>query len=237
MFTFTKFLMGTMLLMDKAGDDKGGGGNGDDKGKDSKSGDDISSLKAANESLLKRLEALEGKGKQDQGSDDDLLKKAEAERKAKESKGADSKSLESALKFTIAAPEWLKTNLSLLPKDVEGIFSAAAKESYDDEVQKACAIKSGVVQSFFKVQENMDLLTSAQKIVLDDWLKLTKTGREEKAQAIYDSIFEPSFEMLKRLKKAATLSQSGARNSDDAETAYKTKLISGSKKHYLGDKT
>lgn len=190
--------------------------------------------KADYDALLKRLEAIEKPNPQ---PDDDLLKKAEAERKLKESKGADSKSLESALKFTIAAPEWLKTNLSLLPKDVEGIFTAAAKESYDDEVQKASAIKSGVVQSFFKVQENMDLLTSAQKIVLDDWLKLTKTGREEKAQAIYDSIFEPSFEMLKRLKKAATLSQSGARNSDDAETAYKTKLISGSKKHYLGDKT
>ncbi len=191
--------------------------------------------KADYDALLKRFEALEGKGNPPPKTDDDLLKKAEDERKQKESKGADSKSLESALKFTIAAPEWLKTNLSLLPKDVEGIFSAAAKESYDDEVQKASAIKSGVVQSFFKVQENLDLLTSSQKIVLEDWLKLTKTGREEKAQAIYDSIFEPSFEMLKRLKKAATLQQSGARNSDDAETAYKTKLISGSKKHYLGE--
>lgn len=241
---FMKYLMGSMLLMDKAGGEGGGGSGGEgDKGKGDSS-KDIADLRDQNAKLLARLDALEKKGKgkndDDEGDEDDdeedLNSKATKQRQEKEKRSSDSKALESALSFTIASKDWLKTNASLLPKDVEGIFAASEKESYDDAVQKASSIKSAIIQSFFKVQENLDLLTAHQKSILEDWLKLTKNGKEEKAQSMYDSIFEPTFEALKRVKKAAQLNKAGERSGDDAENAYKDKLIKGSRKHYMGEK-
>ncbi len=156
--------------------------------------------------------------------------------KEKDDKGiTDSKALESAIKFNLKADEFVKTNQSLLPKNAADIFKAADKENYSSAIEKDAAIKSGLIQSFFEVQSNLDLLTGSQKIQLDEYLKLTKTGKQERAQAMYDNIFEPTFEMLKRVKKAEALNKGfgGGTGFDDE---YKNKLINGSKKHYLGDK-
>lgn len=226
------------MLMDKAGDGGGGGGGNNTPPPNNapEPNKDLESLKTQNADLLKRLEALEGKGKPDPTKDPDLLKKAEMEREEKERKNSDSKALESALKFNIGAPAWIKENSTLLPKDFEGIFAAAEKENYDSQIQKSLAIKSGLIQSFFKIQENLDLLTGTQKSTLEDWLKLTPNAREEKAQSLFDNIFEPSLNMLKGIKKAQALNRGGERSSDDVESAYKERLMKGSRKHYMGEK-
>ncbi len=230
------FLAGMHLLMDEKKEGEGGGGF------DAKA---FTALQESNRILMEKVEAL-SKGKEPKKveddpnkkvEDDDLASKAKKAQDEKDKKGSDSKALESALKFTMGSAEWLKTNASLLPKDVEGIFAAAEKETYDDAVQKASAVKSGLIQTFFKVQENLDLLTGAQKTALEDWQKLTKNGKEEKAQSVFDSIFEPTFEMLKRIKKAQQVNKSGQREGDDAENAYKNKLMNSGKKHHMGVKT
>lgn len=239
------------FLMDKAGEggSGGGGAGGGTGGEGGKGGEgggqggqgtgDLSkaleAITAQNKALMERLEKLEGKGKG--GDDPDLLKKAELEREEKDKKNADSKALESALKFNLGAPAWMKENASLLPKDFEGIFAAAEKENYESQIQKSQAIKSSLIQSFFKIQENLDLLTSTQKSTLEDWLKLTKNGREEKAQSLFDNIFEPTLNMLKGIKKAQALNKGGERVSDDVESAYKERLMKGSRKHYMGEKS
>jgi hypothetical protein len=231
-----------ILCMDAADDGKGaGGGAGKDDGK-SKGSDDFAALKAANDALMARLEKLE-KGslkkkddEDDQADDEDLSQKAKKQSESKQKESENTKALESAIVFTTTSKEWVKTNASLLPKDVQSIFDVADKETYDNSIQKASAIKSGVVQQFFKVQDNLDLLTNSQKIALEDWLKLTKNGKEEKAQQIFDNIFEPTFEMLKRIKRAEQVNKSGQRSGDDAETAYKQKLMQSSRKHFMGSK-
>jgi len=214
----------------------------DDKNKNddadkNKGGDDqtktIEELRASNAALLSRLEKLEGKGKDDNQDDNDLNEKARLEREAKDKKTNDSKALESALRFSMGAEQWLKTNQGLLPKDVADIFEAANKETYDSAVEKDSAIKAGIIKSFFTVQSNLDLLTPAIKNQLEDYLKLTNTGRQEKARQIYDTIFEPAFEMLKRVKRAEALQKGHGDGSDDS---YKSRLIQGSRKHYLGEK-
>ncbi len=192
---------------------------------------------AENAALKLKLADLEAKLKPaaPPADDPDLLMKAKLQ-KEKDDKGiTDSKALESAIKFNLKADEFVKTNQSLLPKNAADIFKAADKENYSSAIEKDAAIKSGLIQSFFEVQSNLDLLTGSQKIQLDEYLKLTKTGKQERAQAMYDNIFEPTFEMLKRVKKAEALNKGfgGGTGFDDE---YKNKLINGSKKHYLGDK-
>lgn len=235
------------VLMNKAGDGDGGGsgsGNGagtdGDQGKNSnqnqnqnQNSNTVTMSKADHDAIMARLAKLEGKGSGDGGGDQDLLDKARKDREAADKKTGDTKALEDALRFEMGAEAWLKTNQALLPKDVEDVFKAAKSEKYDSAVEKDSAIKAGIIKSFFTVQANLDLLTPGLKNQLEDYLKLTNTGRQEKARHVYDTIFEPAFEMLKRVKKAEALQKGHGDGSDDS---YKTRLMQGSRKHYLGEK-
>ncbi len=230
------------FLMDKAGDSASGG----DAGKE------LSEQKSINAQLIERLNKLEASGgkkkvDKDQDHDDnaddeihdqDLNTKVKKDKDRKDKLDLDSKALESALTFTLGADDFIKTNQSLLPKDIADIFKAADKETYSSKVEKASAIKSGIVQSFFGVQSNLDLLTMAQKSVLEDYLKLTKAVKEQKAQEIYQIIFEPTLESLRRVQKATevALAHKGFSSGSDADKAYKEKMMNLSKKHYLGEK-
>ena len=227
--------------MDKKTDEGGGGsgGSGQGAGQGQGQGDDskkqLDDLRSMNTKLLERLEKLEktqggGAGKDD--DEGDLAQKAKLEREKKEKSQVDSKRLESALKYAIQVKDWAKTNASLLPKTIESILDQAEKEKYDVATEKDSAIKAGIISEFFALQANLDLLTESQKILVEDFAKLTKTSRHEKAHQMYEQIFEPTFEMLKRIKKAEQIGK-GHSNQTDAENAYKEKLMNTSKKHYL----
>lgn len=167
--------------------------------------------------------------------DPDLADKARKDREDKESKGKYEKSLEAALNFNIGSPEFLKSNAGLLPKNVEGIFTQAEKETYDSAIEKANAIKVGVVSEFFAVQDNHDLLTSSQKKEIDEFLKLTKNGKQERVEAVYAMIFEPTLETKRKVEKARQLNN-GSKNQTDVEKQLADRMMKASKKHYLGDK-
>jgi hypothetical protein len=246
-------IFGCMVLMDKAGEGGAGGGGGGTGGAGSggnanggqggnnapDANKEMADLKAANAALLSRLEKLEKGGSAGAGGSggeggdlNDIVKKQKAEA---DKNAGDLKAVESALKFTMSADSFVKDNASLLPKDIADIFKAADKETYANSVEKASTIKAAVIQSFFSVQSNLDLLTPGLKADLEDYLKLTKNGKQEKAEAMYKSVFEPTFEMLRRVKKAEALGK-GHGGGSQTEDAYKTKLMNGSKKHYLGEK-
>lgn len=212
---------------DKKTDDKGGAPQDFSKA--------IEALQTQNAALLARLEKLDAKNAGSDPDDKTLLDKVKLQRDIDDQKSADTKTIESALRFSLKSEEFLKNNASILPKDVADIFATAEKEKYASAVEKDAAIKSGIIQSFFSIQANLDLLTPSQKTGLEDYLKLTKNGKQDKAQATYDAIFEPTFEMLKRVKKAEQLNK-GLGSPTGSEDAYKKKLMSLSKKHYLGEK-
>jgi hypothetical protein len=167
--------------------------------------------------------------------DPSLEEKARLQREELERKTSDSKRLEKAVRFTLAAKEWAKTNASLLPKTIDGILDQAEKENYATAVEKDNAIKVGLISEFFGQQANLDLLTDSQKVVLEDFKKLTKDKKQEQVQQLYETLFEPTFESLKKIKKAQEVG-AGQANSTDAESAYKKKLMELSQKHYLGEK-
>lgn len=197
--------------------------------------EELKNLKSQHASLLERLDKLEksASGPTDK-SKDDLTDKLRQQKEADTQKAGDTKKLEAALQFTMGAEQFIKNNESLLPKDIAEIFKLAEKEKYENAIQKRDAIQAGVINSFFSQQANLDLLTPNQKTVLADYQKLTKNVKEERAAEIYDNIFEPAVEMLRRIKKAEQLGKSGGVSSSDADTAYKNKLMEISQKHYLG---
>lgn len=219
------------VLMDEAGDGTGagsgtGGGSGD-------KGDEA--LAGAQKTIAELTAKLEALSKSQPKGDDDLSAIAEKNRKEAEAKKGQLKSLEKSIQFDMKSKEWLKTNESLLPKNLQSIFDAADKETFESVVDKTSAVKSSIVQEFFSVQENLDLLTESQKNKIAEYLKLTKNVKQERAGEVFDELFEPTFEMLKRIKKAELLN-SGYAASGDAEKAYENKMIAISQKQYLGDK-
>lgn len=172
-------------------------------------------------------------------NDQSIIDKVEKERKERESRDTESQKLESALRFNLSTERFLKENHAILPQDISAIFAAAEKEKYDSAIEKANATKSAVIKSFFTLQSNMDVLTSNQKLALEDYFKLTSKGREEKADEVYRNIFEPAVETIKLIKRAEELAKSkslGATDEDQGEKAYKRRLIAGSRKHFLGEK-
>jgi hypothetical protein len=207
---------------------EGGGGEGDKNKPPAVDPKEFESLKA-------KLAEYEKKEKDGQS---DLTVKAKEIRENEDKRKSEFKALESAITFNTGGKEFLKNHEAILPKEAADIFAAAEKETYDSPVQKASAIKSGIISEFFKVQANLDLLTPTHKQTLDGFLKLTKNAKEEKAQEIYENIFEPAVEMMKRIKKAEEVnrSQNGLGNDSDSDAAYKKKMKELSEKHYLGEK-
>lgn len=168
--------------------------------------------------------------------DDPLRDRVRKDREDRERVVTDQKAIETALAFTMGLDAFVSKNADLLPSEIGEIVKVANAETYDSASSKANAVKRSVIETYFSVQANREALTEFQKRDLDDYMKLTKTGREEKATSIYSNIFEPTLEMNRRLKKADEVrrGQSGVQTSTGTEAQYHQRLIAGSRKRYLG---
>lgn len=206
--------------------------------------EEIAAMKAENEAskaesakLKADIEALKAP-KPSPKPEDDLQAKAAKEKEESEKNNANAKKVENALKFNLSVANFVKENKDILTADIEGILKAAEKENYDTACNKANAVKVGMIGTFFSVQANMDLLTAAQKSQLEDFQKLTKNGKEEKAEHVFENIFEPAIEMLKKVKKAEELgkAKSGFSSDSSVENDYKQRLINQAKKGHLKEK-
>lgn len=220
------------MLQAPAGDGDGGGGGDADAAKAKAEADS----KAKADADAKELAELREFKSKHAPTDPDLKKKADDLARERASKEGDAKAIEKAVVFNHSKDEFLKANAALLPKGAADIFAVAEKERWDSPVEKASEIKAGLIHSFFSVQDNLDLLTPSQKDAVADYLKLTKNGRQENAQSIYSSVFEPTLEMAKRLRKAADVHRSKNGLGDGSDEAHKQKLIQGSRGHYIGEK-
>ncbi len=188
--------------------------------------------KEAKDKADKEAKDKEGKG------GDDLRDKIAKEKEAGAKSAAELKVIENSLKFNLSVADFVKGNADVLPAEIPEILRAAEKEKYDTAGEKASAVKSAFIQSFFGVQAHVDLLTTSQKATLDDYLKMTKNAKTEKAEAVYENIFEPALETLKKVKKAEELGKSrlGFASGSKVEDGYKQRLIAGSRKTYLNEK-
>jgi hypothetical protein len=179
----------------------------------------------------------EGEGQKEDGKkeEEDLYSKAKKESDNNNKNAQDARQIEGAIRFNLGLADFVKNNKDILPSDVDGILKVAEKENYDTALAKANAVKVGIVNSFFSVQSNMELLTSAQKVQLEDFLKLTKNGKEERAGHIFENIFEPALETFKKLKKAEEVGKArqGFSSGSGVENEYKERLIKLARKTHL----
>ena len=211
-------------------DDPGGGGGGGtpDPAKE------LADLKAKFEAQQKELEGYKAKPPKKE-DDPDLATRAAKEREDKEKRDKDASEMESAIGFVMGSTKWLETNAALLPENIKEIFGQAEKEKYGSASEKAKDLKVGIVSEYFAKQSNLDLLTDGQKKKLAQFLDLTKNVKQERVNDVYESIFEPTLETARQIKKAQEL-QKGLAPSDGKHDAYKKRLVDGSRKHHLREK-
>jgi len=176
--------------------------------------------------------------KDDPAPEPDLRKKVQKEKDDAEAEKSKMKTIENSLSFNVSIGQFVKDNADVLPEEISEILKRAEKEKYDTAGEKASAIKTAFIESFFSVQANVDALTPKQKSQLDDYLKLTKNGKDQKAESIYENIFEPALESLKRVKKVEELgkARSGIVSGSKVEDGYKNRLMEASRKKYLNEK-
>ena len=203
------------------------------KEKDDKAAKD----KADAEAAEKKKKEAEGKNT-DPDDENDLRNKVSKDKKTAEEKAAEARSIENNLKFNMGISQFVKENADLLPTEVPEILKVADKEKYDNSADQANAIRVAILQSYFSVEDNLSVLTPTQKTQLDDFLKLTKNGKEQKAESIYVNLFEPALATMKRVKKAEELgkSRSGLLGNDKVQDGYKDRLMKTSQEAYLGKK-
>lgn len=247
MFKFFRFmfLFCTLNYFSPAYADDAGSGAGSGSGTSGGAGGETLDQKLA--AALKREEEYKaeiermkkGDKKDPPKDDDDLIKKVAKDKETNEEIAKQTKEIERALGFNMRIDMFVKENKDLLPAEVSAIVAQANKETYDSAAAKAGAMKSAIIQSYFAVQANLDSITPAQKVALDDYLKLTKTGKEQRAADIYENIFEPALETVRRVKKAEEVSRSrsGFGVNTETNTAYKDRLVAISRRTHLGEKS
>ncbi len=199
--------------------------------------DDSAALKTENDALRAELAKLKTPKKEEQ-VELDLRDKVKEQTQTASDKALELKKLESSVKFNMTVNQFMADNKSLLPSEITEILKIAEKETYDSASQKTGAVKAAMVQAYFSIKDNLEVLTANQKLQLDDYLKLTKTGKEDRADAIYENLFEPAIESMRRIKKAEELhrSRNGFASPSDADNAYKERLMKLSQTHYMGVK-
>ena len=173
----------------------------------------------------------------DPGNDQSLADKVKLENETKQKQEGEKAKLTSALRFVMGADKFIEEHKTILPKEVADIFAKANKESYDSDVEKANAMRAGVIESFFSVQANMDILIPSQKSQIEEYLKLTRKARDEKSAEVFVNVLEPSMHMLKQLKKAEELAKTGrdgtlGEGQAGIQGEIVKRMVDLSKKHY-----
>lgn len=196
----------------------------------------------ANAALLAEIKAmraeiteLKGKGAAGAGAGNDpsIAERVEAERKVREKNKLETDKIERDISYNMGILKFAEDHKSHLAENIGEIITAADKQKFDNHAEKASTLRTEIIDAFFKVQSNLDILTPAQKRNLADFQKLTKDGKRQESEKVYESVFEPALEMVKRVKKAEELNLA-ARGFATAQggplAAYKAKLYEAAKR-------
>lgn len=188
----------------------------------------------------KKIEELTKKADPKKGGEDDpgLLEKARKEKEAADIKAAETKQIESSVAFNQGLQEFLKNNKDVLPSEIENVAKTVGSQVYETQHQKANAIRAAFVEGFFSVQDNLELLTEIQKEQFKDFLKLTVSAKQGKAEEVYQNLFEPAVGMQKKIRKAEELARAkaGFSSGSSTEDEYVKRMGKISRKNYFGEK-
>jgi hypothetical protein len=169
--------------------------------------------------------------------EDDLSSKAKKNRREREKNETSARKVEGAVIFNTTVGDFIKNNSDILPSDIPEILEVAKREKYDSQSDQATALKLAIIKSFFSQKDNVDVLTASQKRTLEEFNNLTKNAKEEKSESIYENLFEPALEAMRRVRKAEEAGKARKfGTSSSVESDYQNRMIAAAKLKHLGVK-
>ncbi len=169
---------------------------------------ELKAMREENKAMKTEIEGLKkgGSGAGGGGPDDkSLTERVEAERKLREKNKQETDKIERDISYNLGVRKFVEDHKAHLSENILDLMTEADKQKFENHAEKASTLRTEIIESFFKVQANVDILTPAQKRNLADFQKLTKDGKRQESEKVYESVFEPALEMVKRVKKAEEL--------------------------------
>lgn len=171
---------------------------------------------------LDKLIADAAKGKNPKNEPDPTLDAIERDKKAREKDRETQGKIVSATKFNVGFDIFLKEYAGVLPPDATEIAKVASSDKYESEVDRSLAIKAALIQSFFKEEENVKLLSDSQKAKWKAYQALGTVGRQEEAATMYEVVFEPAINQARAIRQAQISSkQDTYKGSKDSDIIFK----------------
>lgn len=121
--------------------------------------------------------------------------------------------MEQAIKFNLAADDYIKQNKEILPEEAQKIIEVVNAKKFSSEAEKAQEIKKTLIQSFIQFEENIKNLPGSIKAQVDLFNQLTEREKSRRAGDFW-GIVEVGIECKKLARKAEILQNNGGYSSE-----------------------
>jgi hypothetical protein len=121
--------------------------------------------------------------------------------------------MEQAIKFNLAADDYIKQNKEILPEEAQKIIEVVNAKKFSSEAEKAQEIKKTLIQSFIQFEENIKNLPGSIKAQVDLFNQLTEREKSRRAGDFW-GIVEVGVECKKLARKAEILQNNGGYSSE-----------------------
>lgn len=217
-------------LRDKDPDPAKGGSGGNP----APNNDDVSAQVAA---LKAELEALKktANPKDPQPSD---VEKVRKELQEKADREAAIGRMQNAIRFNLSSEKYIEDNKDYLGPLAGGLYKEINSKAFTDEERKASAVKKGVLEYFFSLQENIDAAPAEVKDRIMHFKALADDEKEKQAPAFWDTLtLTVNQKKMTAQIAAAKRANSGNKSfeePDDNRRKYNDRVFA-LKSHYLGE--
>lgn len=217
------------VLMDKDGDPAPGGGGSPAPNNDV--AEQIAALKAEIAALKKG-----GAEPAPVPSDVDKVRKDLQDKAAKE---AAVNRMQEAIRFNLSAGKFVEENGQYIGELSKGLFKELDSKPFSDEEKKASAVKKGLMDYFFSLQENIDAAPEELKGRIMTYKALADDEKEKQAVKYWDCLtLTVNQKKMSAQIEAAKRANGGAKpfeEGDDSRKQYNDRVFA-LKSHYLGAK-
>lgn len=126
--------------------------------------------------------------KEQKKEDPSILEEAKKSYENKQIQQTEHGNMENAIKFNLQLSKFTEDFKDYLPKTTQTLIEEVEKKNYGSEVQRANAIRSGIIQAFIELQENIEILPQTMKDKVSLFKALTVDEQEKQSASFWDVV-------------------------------------------------
>ena len=131
---------------------------------------------------------------------------------------------ESATKFEIGFDKMREDYKAFLPSETESIVNFVNGQKHENKIDKARDLKVALMDAFFKVQKNIDVLNSTFKDKVSAYNGLTQEAKRKEAN-VYWEVLEVALENHKLIGKGQAANRANGQPGGGSDEEYNAKVF------------